>query len=181
MPTTWAGDYTGTTTATWVSWTQTTTSATSNNYDVWPAWSSTTGTSYTTNYTVVNSAPPAYEPPTPEQQARWKEQREREEREAAEARARAKALLAAHLSSEQIASLAAQRYFEVVSQRGRRYRIRHGHAGNVTRLDGEREVARYCIHPTLDVPDEDAMLAQKLMLEACEDHFERIANVTQLR
>jgi len=90
--------------------------------------------------------------------------------------AKAQALLEGMLTPEQIAQLAAHHWFEVVSQHGHRYRINQGQRRNVQRLkkDGAHE-AWFCIHPD-DVPDEDAMLAQKLLLETDEQAFLRIAN-----
>jgi hypothetical protein len=108
---------------------------------------------------------------------------ERINREAAEARARARVLLEEHLTEEQRAVLSREKFFEVLSRDGRRrYRITHGRAGNVYLLgpDG-RPVTRYCAHPVDRVPDEDTMLAQKLMLESCEEDFLRLANATPLR
>lgn len=108
-------------------------------------------------------------------------ERERRQVEIAD---RAEAALLAHLTPEQAAQYARDRHFEVVSRQGgkvRRYRIHHGWAGNILVLDEKnREIERLCIHPTRQVPYADNLLAQKLLLEADEDQFRRIANITRL-
>lgn len=38
-------------------------------------------------------------------------------------------------------------------------------------------IGRFCAHPAALVPDEDTLLAQKLMLETDPREFERIANI----
>lgn len=103
------------------------------------------------------------------------------EAEQAQARERAEKLLQEALSAEQRAQLADKGYFELVtlSTGGarRRYRIKRGQAGNIQQLDESgRVLKRLCAHPREVVPDADAMLAQKLWLEAREEEFLRIAN-----
>jgi hypothetical protein len=62
------------------------------------------------------------------------------------------------------------------------YRIEYGYAGNVKLLGNDGQpVKRYCIHADYRLPYEDQMLAQKMLLEANEPEFLRIANMTQLR
>lgn len=101
---------------------------------------------------------------------------------ALEAKVRARALLAENLSAAQRESLAKARHFIVHSPDGeRRYEINQGRAGNVYLLDVEgKRIKRLCIHPTISCPDEDTMLAQKLLLEADEERFLRVANHTDL-
>lgn len=113
------------------------------------------------------------------QQRAWRRQEVARAREADEARGRAETLLQAHLSPAQAESLTTHGWFEVTVA-GVTYRIKRGHAGNVVRVDVGREVERYCIHPAEFVPDADAMLAQKLLLEADPAEFRRIANRTAL-
>lgn len=98
------------------------------------------------------------------------------------AKARAQLLLRENLTDQQKAELADKRFFtltKIDSATGERrhYRIHTGRAGNVEQVDenGQR-LARYCIHPKISCPDEDTMLAQKLMLETCEPEFLRVAN-----
>lgn len=99
------------------------------------------------------------------------------EKKRAEAARRGRKLLLSHLSAVQKAEFRRLERFHVVSRSGRRYRIRLGRARNVDllRADGSIE-AVFCIQPEQDVPDEDTVLAQKLLLECAEDDFLRIAN-----
>ena len=87
---------------------------------------------------------------------------------------RAERLLVEHLSPAQRAAYERDRFFEVVAAKSR-YRIYHD--GAVRRLgeDG-REVATYCIHPDEAIPAGDLALAKKLLIEADEAAFRRIAN-----
>lgn len=95
-----------------------------------------------------------------------------------EADKRALALLMSHLTPEQARQYRMERQFEVRTAE-RRYRIRHGWAGNIEQLDGKGiVVARFCIHPSFPVPTDDNVLSQKLMIEANEELFLRTANRT---
>jgi hypothetical protein len=102
------------------------------------------------------------------------------------AKARARKLLLSMLNVDQQKELEEKNHFHLTvhdrSGSMRVYRIEHGYAGNVKLLgvDGQ-PVKRYCIHADSRLPFEDQMLAQKLMLEANEAEFLRIANMTQLR
>ncbi len=96
-----------------------------------------------------------------------------------------------HLTAEQRKTYEERRYFDV-DINGKTYRILHGTHGNVRLLepsivttpDGQTptlvERVSYCAQPD-GVPTEDAMLAQKLMLETDERKFLEIANWTDLR
>lgn len=99
-------------------------------------------------------------------------------REAAESAART--LLLQNLDQAQAAEFTKSRQFEVISRDGaRRYRVEYGTAGNVKLLNGEgKPVSKFCIHPQVLCPTEDVMLAQKLLLDADEEEFLRIANRT---
>lgn len=88
---------------------------------------------------------------------------------------RAEALLRDNLTLEQRRRLDTHKEFFVQSELGRLYRIRMGDVGNVDLMYDGTVMQRYCIHPK-GVPVYDTMLAQKLMLEACEDEFLRVAN-----
>lgn len=57
------------------------------------------------------------------------------------------------------------------------YRIKRGRVGNIELIDDAGIVARYCVHPSIACPDEDTMLAQKLMLENDEKELLKLANV----
>jgi hypothetical protein len=118
------------------------------------------------------------------------QQRERERVEKAkriqvlrdEADKRATALLAQFLNEHQRKQFEKDRFFEVLSRCGtRRYRISRGLAGNVTVFDPQgRAVERLCIHTEPNLPLEDNLLAQKLLLEADEEKFRKTANITRL-
>lgn len=98
---------------------------------------------------------------------------ERQLREAAEARANL--LLGQHLTAEQRECLRLRDYFHVRSQHLNLYRIHRGRSMNVRQLDRHGKVQDVlCAFPR-DVPDGDAMLVQKLMLETAEDQFLSIA------
>lgn len=185
---------------TWNAWantaaaTTTTTGYTGNQVHVWTEWAAGTETtgaaiSYTYEPTWANWAETVIE--TAEEKQRRIEDTERrrleyaeqarkaqEEREAAQKKA--KELLEMVLNQKQKVSLQNKGYFDVTSSRGLTYRIRQGSHGNVKRLlaDG-REGASLCAAPP-GVPQEDAMLAQKLMLEQHEEDYLRVANVTRL-
>jgi hypothetical protein len=124
---------------------------------------------------------------------------ERAERLAAERKA--EALLLRHLTAAQREEYLRDGSFTVRMDDGRRYRIRKGWSGNVDHFEAPkigqvlerdggsivpaangapRQVERLCIHPRELVPHCDNMLAQKLLLEADEAEFRRIANITRV-
>lgn len=99
------------------------------------------------------------------------------------ANGRARAILMSMLNEQQREDLAANNNFQLTvhSRDGsmRVYRIDYGFLGNVKLLGPDGEVDRsYCIHSDCRLPYEDQMLAQKLLLEANEEEFLRIANET---
>jgi hypothetical protein len=96
----------------------------------------------------------------------------------AAAQLRARELLREHLDDDQRAEYDRRRSFVVVTERGRRYRIKSTSSYNV---HGEADGIDYCVQLRSDatargVPLEDQMLAQKLLLELDEPRFLRIAN-----
>lgn len=92
------------------------------------------------------------------------------------AKVKAKKLLIEHLSTAQRDEYEKTGSF-VVTVEGTRYRIDTGRSGNVKEYDqAGKLIYSYCIHPREDVPDEDTMLAQKLLLETDTPAFKRIAN-----
>lgn len=103
---------------------------------------------------------------------------QRAERRKAEARA--KKLLLTCLTPEQRNDWEKEQAFRVISADGERiYQIKRGRCRNVQLLNPEGQVIRhYCAHPIEDVPDDDTVLAQKLMLETCEQEFLRLANAS---
>lgn len=171
---------------TWTVWnTQVSTASTDTADDVvWGYWVSTAATTGTTYYVTVPAAP--RQETEAEQQARVERERQNEARWAREraerdaAAARAAALLAEHLDDEQATEYEQHGYFTVISRDGqRRYQIHRGRSGNVREVNGNGHRLRtFCIHPGEAVPDEDTMLAQKLMLEADDPEFFRLANVS---
>lgn len=183
---TWASATTSTsTTTTWITWAS---SSTATTADTWYSW----------NTGVLSTLPrvqPARQETDEEREAReqaWREQeararqvREQAQREHRAARRRARTLLRSCLDRAQKRTLKQHGYFDVrsIGQDGteRTYRIFQGTHGNVREIDAEgREIRKFCIQPN-GVPDEDAMLAQKLWIEHDLASFERVANITPFR
>lgn len=86
--------------------------------------------------------------------------------------ARAELLLVENLSPPQRLEYAANQSFVVTGRHGR-FCIRRGGAVDLVGPNGDR--LPLCVRPRVRVPDADTMLAQKLMLDANEDGFLRIA------
>lgn len=105
---------------------------------------------------------------------------EEAEREKAEITARE--LLLAHLSAQQKRDLLEHGWFEVIGSVGRRWRIRtrSGYSGNIDLMPevGEVRLASYCAHAYDQLPLHDHYLIQKIVLEADEESFIAIANVS---
>jgi hypothetical protein len=99
------------------------------------------------------------------------------ERRQQEAEARALALLLDNLTSRQKEQYDRFGYFDVIgSGTGRRYRICHGVSRNVSELiDDNRLGAGRCFMPRGNLAAGDCMLAQKIMLECCEEEALRVA------
>ena len=99
------------------------------------------------------------------------------------ARSRARQLLLDALTDEQRATFEKSGHLNVTVAGGKRtYRIRTGKSMNVDLLDKAGHVKRtFCAYPTEGVPDFDAMLAQKLMLETDEGEFLSVANAGAAR
>lgn len=91
---------------------------------------------------------------------------------------RAAAMLEAELTEQQRRDLdELGRFFVEVGQR--LYAIKQGRSINILEVDPSdrsRTLAKYCVHPRMFCPDEDTMLAQKLLLEADEQTFLEIAH-----
>jgi hypothetical protein len=179
---------------TWNAWNQqyaTTTitnTASTTNTVIWTNWNLAHGSGAVS---VPNNIRSLRQPTQAELQASLA--RERAARERAEvqlveeraAREKAELLLKQHLSEQQVRDLEANNFFDVdvFSKDGtrRKYRIKRGFAGNIKLLnENGREIRSYCIHPSARVPDADAMLAQKLLLENDELLFLKTANETRL-
>lgn len=172
----------------------------STSYVVWQGWNqnytASTGSITTTNityitdnvwtnwndlYTSSGSASNQYVYyPNAEDERRLREQyrRENEERQV-RAASRALRILKSVLSPEQARQYDEHQFFEVLAKNGTvRYILARGRSANVYRLDAEgKPVKRFCVHPGIACPDEDTLLAQKLLLETNPAEFERLANV----
>jgi hypothetical protein len=163
---------------------------------VWPIWCGSTATATTANIIITNNvvwdtwvtlapcvvtAEQAERNRKVDEEAR-KQQAERD-RLRREADATAERLLLEHLTPEQQETYKQRGcfYLKTHSADGieKRYRIDRGRSRNVRLVDERDQVLRnYCIHPREMVPDADTMLVQKLMLEAAEPEFLRIANAS---
>ena len=99
------------------------------------------------------------------------------ERRQQEAEARALALLLDNLTSRQKEQYDRFGYFDVIgSGTGRRYRICHGVSRNVSELIDDNHLgAGRCFMPRGNLAAGDCMLAQKIMLECCEEEALRVA------
>jgi hypothetical protein len=202
--------YVSTTAATWISWTSnsaTTTTISAANYNAWQAW--TAVPTYTLTYSSTTSATwsswngntyqlnqPAYVAPveTEEQRAarvigetasreQWARENEIRKEVRRVAISKADQLLESVLNSVQREQLRKDNAFLVRSQSGAVYRIRKGRSGNVDLIDPKsgEVLSVLCAHPSMDVPDGDTVVAQKLMLECDEQDFLRLANKSSAR
>lgn len=114
-------------------------------------------------------------------QEEWARQEAEREAQRKAAALVAEKLLLENLSQEQRQEYAHEKRFHVISQSGKRFQVKLGRAGNVMELnESGKGVNRFCIHPTEAVPDQDTMLAQKLLLETDEEKFRKIANRTAI-
>lgn len=186
----WVTPSTATTTATdvWTVWADATTTTATTNSTTWVTWVTTTGTG---SAEYVRRVP--LPPPTPQElearrqaaeAARIEAQRyaAEAERKRRAAKRRATVILMRNLTPEQRESYKLHKMFEVLARSGQRYRINRGRVANVDVLDEKGKVKhRLCAHPDVFCPDEDTMLAQKLMLENLEQEFVRTANVHRVR
>ena len=92
---------------------------------------------------------------------------------------KAEILLRQLLTPEQQETLDQKKCFYLHSG-GKKYRIERGRTGNVKLVDERDQVLEsYCIHPQVNCPDADTMLAQKLLIETDLEKFERVANVSR--
>lgn len=176
-------------TDTWRLWIDNSTATTfSTSNDIWDAWVSyeettTGGVTYKLYY-----QQPQETAEVRQQRIEQEQQRERE-RQAAyaaelkqreEAVAKAERLLMESLREKQLEEYQEFKRFTVISKDGKRtYRVNKGRIRNVQLIDQGGKVLRtYCGHPQEYVPDEDTMLAQKLLLEHEEERFLKLANVS---
>jgi len=135
-----------------------------------------------------NHAPHVWQQMSPEDRAahearerQYTEQRAQAEVERKEAQDKAERLLLSCLTAEQRMTWRTRKCFYVTTRSGRRYRLDSGsYQGNVKFVGPDDTVlSSFCIHLRHDIPICDHLLAQKLMLEADEPTFMRIANETR--
>jgi hypothetical protein len=102
---------------------------------------------------------------------------------ASEPERRSQRLLRDWLSDEQRSQYERYRYFDVVGcHSGKRYRIRHGTASNITELDATGQpLFGWCFLPRDNLPSGDVMLAQKIALETDELGVLKIARSSAAR
>ncbi len=93
---------------------------------------------------------------------------------------KAEDLLRRYLTEEQRETLDRKGHFYVLAKNGQLFQINRGRSRNVRHIDPAtgKPGKTYCVHPTLDVPDADTMLAQKLLLECDIERFFSLANVS---
>jgi hypothetical protein len=107
--------------------------------------------------------------------------RKEEEKRKKAASVRARELLMANLNENQRKQFEKNGWFVVEGGKSKKsYKVLGDRwAGNVHELckDKEKIVASLCAHTQTDIPIEDNLLTQKLMLETSEEDFLRIANV----
>lgn len=172
-----------------------TTSASSTNDQIWLLWSDTTNCTATT---LVSSNDlwgiwhADYQESKEQKAARLVADQQRVEAarlrqiearaRTEEARTKAEILLLGNLTAEQRAEYEEHKHFHVRARSGKRYRIQCGRAHNVftVRKDG-LAVIEHCAHVGAAVPNEDNILAQKLLIEHDEEAFLRTANSRNLR
>jgi hypothetical protein len=163
----------------WQTWATTATDSTTITNVVWDAWSGMSV--YNTGY-YTQAAPLTEEQIEANRVRAEAAQAAAAERRVLEAAAkeRARKLLLEALADDQQAELLKDGFFHVETRDGtRRYRL--SPTGQPKRVRGEDGLAwAYCIHPEYGYPQDDVVLAQKLMLEADEEAFLRIANARQV-
>lgn len=179
----------------WETWASTTSCTTTDNCawtvwqygagdtTTWDGWTSNgratgTGDSYSGWVRAVDLTPAQQSQARRDADARAKARREKEEK----AKKRAMRMLRRHLTRVQKKQLDQDKAFELVGPSGIRYRIEcHQRMHNVFELNEQgRKVREFCIYATGQVPAADNWLAQKLLLEADEQEFKRIANAKVL-
>jgi len=127
-----------------------------------------------------------------ERQAAWeagRPERERlareKEKQARAAKVRARRLLMSVLTVEQQDEFRRLERFHVIGADGKKYRVHRGWHHNVELVEQQDEVEylteQFCIAPrNVEVPEDDNLAAQKLMIEGDLASFRRIANITRI-
>jgi len=185
---------TSTTGDTWTEWNQIYTATTSNHiYTSYTA--STTSNIITATWSAWNDnylvkahnilVPPRISEEERQRRAEAEKQRQllyaEEERKRKLADAKAEKLLLQLLDEKQAQEYKEKGRFHMYVG-NKKYRIDKGWAGNVKLVEEKGNVlSSYCIHPRQRMPEADNLIAQKLMLEANEQEFLRVANETRYR
>jgi len=165
----------------------------------WPVWNQewwhvATNTTASTTWLEWNQqwvqVPIQMRPPSNEEQRRrhqeYQARQQQQQQQRGRAQATALALLAELLSEDQLRDHQQRKFFDVVADSGRRYRIltNGSKSGNVRLMVGDQgdvEAAVLCAHLYGTEPTADSFIAQKLALEDDEEGYLAIANVSRLR
>lgn len=166
---------------------------TGNGGSAWFAWTSTSSTSADitwsnwTSGTTASATDGIYsyrqrELTAEEQQQieenriRYQEETKRKEEAKVKAEKVAEELLIDHLSGLQKSDWKKNKYFSVVSPKGRNLRLLPRRTSNIEEFDSQnKRIGVYCIHPDFEIPINDQLLMQKMMIEHHEEEFFKIA------
>lgn len=125
---------------------------------------------YATGVTTVTNQ--IYTEPSEEQKKLWAEQKKKEQLAAT----RAEELLLMALTEEQATQYLKEGYFETIVN-DKTYRIKKHET--VKLIENGKQKVGFCIHPVdYNIPAQDTMLAQFLMLKSNEAEFLKVANKT---
>lgn len=178
----WTSAASNTCDSTWNGWVQYDygTSAASTNY-VWRTWNDSCAW-HNTNGVYRPAAPAIVRTPSRSELRRREKQRRKSAAKKQIALRAAERLLLEHLSQEQAEQYREEKKFAVITEEGRRYEIDCGkRMHNVFEVDeAGRHKVEHCIYQQGQNPLPDNVLAQKLLLEADEPAFRRIANQSRL-
>jgi hypothetical protein len=160
----------------WTNWCLTSSSTVTPSSDLWRYWNISNIPQNLSAAQIAENRRQA-----DESAARYHAERERAQLQRSLAEKRAEKLLQQSLNDRQREELSSKGFFTlrtVAENREERfYRIRRGRSRNIEQVDASgRHLKTLCAHPAENVPDADTMLVQKLMLEAKEPEFLRIAN-----
>lgn len=159
-----------------------------HNYQIWNDWSTANGGAALSHEYELAEPPP----PPSEEELRYRAMvrarndliyRNRARTTALRHRVasrKAEELLLDNLTEEQADEYRRLQRFAVVIG-DRTYRIRKGMHGNLDVIEDDRVIERLCVYARGGVPEQDNMLAQKLLLETDEEHVRRTANITRMR
>lgn len=176
----------------WRTWATSSTTATLTINNLWTSWNTSAATTSTTLR--FNVVPQFVDPQRDAERRQARELADERRRIEVQARMdvikeagdRASETLRLLLDDQQWDSWQRDLNFELLTQSGRRYRVRRGHAGNVRLIEQGVEVESLCCHPEMltnhgRLPNEDAVIAQVLALRTDEESFRRTANIQRMR